>query len=159
MNDPIEKPPGAGSGNGGGGPEEPMPDGMEMISPVELVAQTLLGFAPHLTEEQALMVSEFVLREQEKLAEVLHAATHPPSIEKYPFWGMLLKGPDGGEGTIVAPKPGVQTGDLRDSLELATMVGMVTTPLVRALLRAHGFNYSFQQYKTRPGDKPRLIVV
>lgn len=114
-----------------------------------VLGQSIRLSAPHLTDEQAEFLARVVIAEQEKLQPFLETMIPGSELQqKYGDWGIQLEGPDGGVGAIRGPKQAGESKHASAVLEHTQVLAVVTSPLVRGVLRAFGFKYHFIQAKS-----------
>jgi hypothetical protein len=123
--------------------------GVAMLSPV------LAAYAPFLSPERVQEIALQCVRQQQQLGQVIEDGANPQSRTPYPIWGLKLRGGQGGEGVSKCPKDLGQAKSLDQALHHATVIALVTSPVARAVLLAHGFTLEFFQ---APEDKPQLVV-
>jgi hypothetical protein len=120
------------------------------------LAAAIMQSAPHLTAGPALHIANFVMQEQEQLQAFLGLQSPDnPACREYADWVVQLEGPDGGKGSFHGPK---QPGSSKDPMAVLAhigVLGVVTSPLLRGVLRAYGFKYHFAQMR---GKDQKIVI-
>lgn len=131
------------------GPDVETPTEQQQI--LEGVYRQLAGmiapFCPN-TDEAALMeLARIGVNEQAQIHDTIMPTfleQHPQSTE-YPGVRVVLQGPNGREGGILAPKRLENVDDAQPGIAQAMTVAFLLTPSVRMCLRAWGFRYRIEQ--------------
>ena len=145
--------------NGKPPPQQPQMDEVaarELAHMAAMTAQVLRGFAPHLTDEQALMLSQQAIIEGNALAPVLeHAVPGTEEFEKHPRWGIrVTRVVDNMTGVIVAPKQITAETPMDQVMHSVNVIALATSVVGRALLRAWGYKLDF--FQTGP-EQPTIL--
>ena len=114
---------------------------------------TALGEEVRVAHAQAIVKEQFVIMEQ-----ILPTLVDPDSLREFPTFIISVQGPTGNHGQLIISKTMAGQDDPGQALYTAFMTAFLSTPIARALMRIHGFNYSFAQTKTVPPQKGRIIM-
>ena len=156
----------ASSANGGSQvPDDDVSDIGAPATPEEAIFEGLIGMlsvlAPHVPEQKLWQLAEYVLLEQEKLVtEFLPLIGDEEKLKSRPVWGVKLTGPDGGQGHVLGFKhPKLCASDGTLILGHIQVLSLVTSPIVRAVLRAYGFEYSFVEAPADVLQQPSRVII
>jgi hypothetical protein len=109
-------------------------------------AALLLAFAPHLTPDQAVELMSVTMGVQQQLGAVIDDAANPEAREKYPYWGAKFHMKGGQDtGIIHVPKDTARCGDLGQLIQFVNVMGLLVTPVTRAILKAYNVDVEFIQ--------------
>jgi len=126
----------------------------------QLTAQVLLGFAPHLSGEEAVMLAEQAILEGAQLAPVLDdAAPGSEGLRANPRWGFkIVRVSDGAEGVVVAPKQLTPESSLAEVAHCVNTIALATSIVARATLRAWGYRLDFFQTASDPAAPKKILL-
>jgi hypothetical protein len=125
---------------------------------IRQIAEAILPFAPEMTEAQLSGLAIGALEEQQKVMHEIFPTLFGEQAHHYPSIQVLIKGPNGMEGAVTAPKRLEGVEDPQPGLQWAFMQALLLSPSVRAILRVWGFTYSFAQVQADV-SKPTGIIV
>jgi len=132
---------------------------MQMI---QHLAGLIAPFCPNTDEQALLELGKMGIAEQSQIHEQIMPTLmveHEQS-EKYPGMRIVVQGPNGREGAILAPKRLENVDDAQPGIAQAMMVAFLLTPSVRMVLKAWGFRYRIEQVAEDPSSPaPTLHTV
>lgn len=123
------------------------------------LAGMIAPFCPNLDEAALLQLAAEGLAEQqeihEKVMPTFMAGTE--AVTRYPTIRVSVQAPNGVSGTVAGPKRLEGVDDPQPAITQALLVALMLTPSVRAVLKAWGFKYSFEQSMQDLRQTPPLI--
>jgi hypothetical protein len=118
-----------------------------------------LGQYTALNEEARFEHAHAVVQEQFQIAQqILPTLVDPELLRTYPTIVITVKGPTGNHGSLAIPKNIAGYTDPGLALYNAFAISLLSSTLGRALLRVHGFTYTFAQSKTVLTEKGKIIM-
>lgn len=129
---------------------------------VEQFAQSILPFAPELVNkpEELTKFAMQILHDQQVMAKIINDSVDPQARAANPWWGFHAIDAHGGKMTVKAPKEPRAAALKADHLfAYIAVLGIVSTPLLRAVLSLSGVRLEFFQAKAPEPEKPALHMV
>jgi len=144
--------------------DPPVDERTELLQALALsIGEFLQHSVPSLTEDQTVTLAIGVATEQiDQVDGEVAASLQGELAAKYPTIIVSLRDSRGANAPIVTVS-GAKTipasAAPRDALTTAMLLAFLNAPHLRALLRAHGFIYSFgQSAEPPPGAPPRILM-
>lgn len=142
-------------------PEGPSDEELFTAQIVEQFAQSLLPFAPELAQrpEDLTKFAMQILHDQQVMAKIINDSVDPQARAANPWWGFYAIDAQGGRMTVKAPKEPRQAALKADQLfAYIAVMGVVSTPLLRAVLSLAGVRLEFFQAPAPAPEKPPLHI-
>ena len=119
---------------------------------ISMIAGIIQAFVSEMPEEAVIQVAAGELGQQETLGVVLGDAVDPAKRQSHPFFGFRIRDLRRDEiiAEVKAPKDLAQAKSLNELKHGVDVIAYATSPVARALLRAHGFSVEFFQAKDTP---------
>lgn len=127
---------------------------------IQHIAQFIVPFGPAMTPEELERLAVGALDEQTRIMqEIFPTLIHGhPNVLTHPTLQVMIRGPNGVEGVVPAPKRLENVEDPQPAIQWAFMLALLLSPSVRAVLKASGFTYHFMQ-TTQDVSRPTGIIV
>jgi hypothetical protein len=111
------------------------------------LAGMIAPFCPNMDEPSLLKLAGEGIVEQSQIHEMIMPTLMPnhPQCKEYPSVRAVLRGPNGKEGAVAAPKRLEDVEDPQPAMSQALVVSLLLTPSARMVLRAWGFQVRFEQ--------------
>jgi biotin carboxyl carrier protein len=151
-------------------PEEQKMLEEELSRMIGVMASIIRGLAPHLTEQQAWQLAAQAHAEAQAIAPAIeHAAPQSKEAHDHPYWGFRVhiaphKDHKTGQmvapqlvGTVYAPKVVTPQTLPHEVVANVQVLSIATSPIGRAVLRAHGYAIDFYQGPA-PKDKSLILM-
>ncbi len=111
------------------------------------LAGMIAPFCPNTDEPALIELAKMGIHEQAQIHETIMPTFMPGhnQVTEYPSVRVVIQGPNGREGGIIAPKRLENVDDAQPGIAQAMTVAFLLTPSVRMCLKAWGFRYRIEQ--------------
>ena len=154
-----------------GQPPAGVPQGVPQLTPEEIaqlreeqrqigaanLVPAIMAFGPQgLSQQKAFEIGLAAMRQQDEISQVLQDAGPGESRDKYPYWGFIIKDPQGNGGTVHVRKDIQSCTSLSQAKQHFEVISFVTSPMARAVAFANGYRIEF--FQTDKVPQGSLIV-